>query len=278
MTETVSQRVSRYILDGTDQDLRRLLSLAETFAESARAALVRAGVQPGWTVIDCGCGPLGALAVLADIVGPAGHVVGVDSNPAAVQRARAVVSALELGNADLVAGDLHDMDSAALGGPFDLAFTRCFLVHQADPVRTLRHIAGLLSPGGLVVAQEPLRNPAPRAHPHVPAAAEAWDLIQEVRDRAGLPPEAVESLPRTAREAGLEVAALHGFFLPSEDPQELDVGAALITATKERGVQLGIAADRFDDLTRQIQAAKATHEWGTGAFMLNLTLRKPAEA
>jgi SAM-dependent methyltransferase len=216
--------------------------------------------------------------VLADIVGPAGHVVGVDSNPAAVQRGRAVVSALELGNADLVAGDLHDLDSAALGGPFDLAFTRCFLVHQADPVRTLRHIAGLLRPGGLVVAQEPLRNPGPRAHPHIPALAEAWDLIQEVRDRAGLPAEAVESLPRAAREAGLEVAALHGFFVPSEDPQELDGGAALVTATKERGVQLGIAADRFDDLTRQIQAAKATHEWMIGAFFFSLTLRKPAEA
>jgi ubiquinone/menaquinone biosynthesis C-methylase UbiE len=33
---------------------------------------------------------------MAETVGPGGRIVGVDFNPAAVQRARAVVSALEL--------------------------------------------------------------------------------------------------------------------------------------------------------------------------------------
>jgi tRNA/tmRNA/rRNA uracil-C5-methylase (TrmA/RlmC/RlmD family) len=55
------------------------------------------------------------------MVGPAGRVVGVDLNPAAVQRARAVASALELDNVEVVAGNLHELDPAALGGPFDLA-------------------------------------------------------------------------------------------------------------------------------------------------------------
>jgi SAM-dependent methyltransferase len=41
-----------------------------------------------------------------------------------------------------------------VGGPFDLAYTRLFLMHQPDPVRTLRQIAGLLRPGGWLVAQE----------------------------------------------------------------------------------------------------------------------------
>jgi SAM-dependent methyltransferase len=101
---------------------------AELVAEPARTAFRRAGVQHGWNVIDCGCGPLGGLAVLAEMVGPAGRVVGVDLSLAAVQRARAVVSALELGNVEVIAGGLHDLDSAALGGPFDLAFTRLFLM------------------------------------------------------------------------------------------------------------------------------------------------------
>ena len=141
MAEEVTARVSRYVNDGSDQDLRRLLRGAELVAEPARTAFRRAGVQQGWNVIDCGCGPLGGLAALAEMVGPAGRVVGVDLSPATVQRARAVVSALELGNVEVIAGGLHDLDSAALGGPFDLAFTRLFLMHQPDPVRTLRHIA-----------------------------------------------------------------------------------------------------------------------------------------
>src|SRR5580698_4270272 len=101
MAEEVTARVSRYINDGSDQDLRRLLRGAGLVAEPARTAFRRAGVQQGWNVIDCGCGPLGGLAVLAEMVGPAGRVVGVDLSPAAVQRARAVVSALELGNVEV---------------------------------------------------------------------------------------------------------------------------------------------------------------------------------
>jgi cyclopropane fatty-acyl-phospholipid synthase-like methyltransferase len=71
-------QVRRYILDGSDDDLRRRLSLSESSAENARRALRQVGLGPGWTVIDCGCGPIGGLAILAEMVGPAGRVVGVD--------------------------------------------------------------------------------------------------------------------------------------------------------------------------------------------------------
>ena len=52
---------------------------------------------------------------MAEMAGPAGQIVGVDFNEAAVQRARTVVSALELGNVEVIAGDLHELDPAALG-------------------------------------------------------------------------------------------------------------------------------------------------------------------
>jgi SAM-dependent methyltransferase len=145
------------------------------------------------------CGPLGGLAVLAEMVGPAGRVVGVDLSPATVQPARAVVSALELGNVEVIAGGLHDLDSAALGGPFDLAFTRLFLMHQPDPVRTLRRIADLLRPGGWLVAHEQLPSPPPRSHPNLEALTGTWDLIYEVLHRNGVPARVVEDLPRPAR-------------------------------------------------------------------------------
>src|SRR5580704_18476889 len=204
MAEEVTERVSRYILDGSDPDLRRLLSGAELGAENARTAFRRVGVQPGWNVIDCGCGPIGGLAVLAEMVGPAGRVVGVDVSPAAVQRARAVVTALELGNVEVIAGDLHDLDAAALGGPFDLAYTRLFLMHQADPVRTLRHIAGLLRPGGWLIVQEALPSPTPRSHPHLEALASYWDLIYELLYRAGVPACIADNLPRPTTKTGFE--------------------------------------------------------------------------
>ena len=277
MAEEVTERVSRYIHDGSDQDLRRLLRIAEGNAEAARAAFRRVGVQHGWNAIDCGCGPIGGLVVLAEMVGPDGRVVGVDVSPAAVQRARAVVAALELGNVEVIAGDLHDLGAAALGGPFDLAFTRNFLTHQADPVRTLGRIADLLRPGGWLVAQEPLPSPPPRSHPHLEAVTGAWDLWRELLHRAGVPAGAVEDLPRSAREAGFEVTASYGSFLILDPELGFENYAATIATARERGIQLGIAAERIDGLVRDLQAAKdGGYEWATSPFYLGLALRKPA--
>jgi ubiquinone/menaquinone biosynthesis C-methylase UbiE len=61
---------------------------------------------------------------MAEMVGPAGRVVGVDFSEPTAERARSVVAALELGNVEVVAGDIHELDAAAVGGPFDLAYTR----------------------------------------------------------------------------------------------------------------------------------------------------------
>jgi SAM-dependent methyltransferase len=279
MAEAVTERVSRYILDGTDPDLRRLLSIADLSAEMARTAFRRLDDLHGWKAIDCGCGPIGGLAVLAEMVGPAGRVVGVDLNPAAVQRARTVASALELGNVEVLAGDLHELDLAALGGPFDLAYTRCFLMHQADPVQTLRHIADLLRPGGWLVAQEALPSPTPRSHPHLDALTGYWDLIHELLRRGGASARAVEDLPRSAREVGFEAVATSGFFMTGDPGLVFEIHASTLAAARERGTQLGISADRIDGLVRDIQAAKGGgYEWVTSPFFLDLTLRKPAAA
>jgi SAM-dependent methyltransferase len=279
MAEAVADRVRRYILDGSDEDLRRLLRIAEMSGEMARAAFGRLGVQQGWTAIDCGCGPIGGLAVMAEMVGPGGRIVGVDFNPAAVQRARGVVSALELGNVEVVAGDLHQLDPAALGGPFDLAYSRLFLMHQADPVRTLRRIAGLLRPGGWLVAQEALRIPTPRSHPHLEALTGYWNLIYELLDRAGVPSGIVEDLPRSAREAGFEIAGMSGCFLTADPEMVFGLHAATLAAARERAIQSGIAAGRIDDLVRDIRAAVDDgYEWVSSPFYLDLALRKPTVA
>jgi ubiquinone/menaquinone biosynthesis C-methylase UbiE len=103
MTDTIGQRVQRYLLDGSDEDLKRLLAISELMAEPARTALRRSGIQAGWKVIDCGCGPIGGLVVMAEMVGPAGRVVGVDFSQPTVQRARSVVETLGLGNVAVVA-------------------------------------------------------------------------------------------------------------------------------------------------------------------------------
>jgi SAM-dependent methyltransferase len=281
MAEAIAERVRRYILDGGDEDLRRLLGVAETTQEMARSAFRKAGMQEGWHVIDCGCGPIGGLAVMAEMVGPAGRVVGVDFSEPTIQRARSVVAALGLGNVELFAGDIHELDAAAVGGPFDLAYTRFFLMHQPDPVRTLSQIARLLRPGGWVVAQEALRSPPPRSHPHLDALGTYWDLAYQVLERAGgVPHGAVDGLAGSARAAGLDVVDVNGSFAIVDPELGFDLHAATLLAARERAVASGIAAGpQIDDLAGDIRAAKGGgYEWVSTPFMLDLTLRKPPAA
>jgi 2-polyprenyl-3-methyl-5-hydroxy-6-metoxy-1,4-benzoquinol methylase len=56
---------------------------------SSHGEFIRPYIKPGITVLDCGCGP-GAISVgLAEAVGPAGHVIGVDLGESQVQVAKA---------------------------------------------------------------------------------------------------------------------------------------------------------------------------------------------
>ncbi len=228
MPEAIAERVRRYILDGSDEDLRRLLGVAESAREMARSAFRRAGMQEGWHVIDCGCGPIGGLAVMAEMV--------------------------------------------------DLAYTRLFLMHQPDPVRTLSQIARLLRPGGWVVAQEALRSPPPRSHPHLDALGAYWDLVYDLLERAGgMPRHAVDGLAGSARAAGLDVVAVDGSFGIIDPELGFDLHAATLLAARDRAVASGIATgQQIDDLASDLRAAKSSgYEWVSMPFFLDLILRKP---
>ncbi len=102
MSDVPTERLERYVLDGGNDDLQRLLTIAQVTEAAARAACERIGATNGWSAIDCGCGPLGALSVLARVVGPKGSVVGVDFNEASIHTAGAAIAALGLRNVELV--------------------------------------------------------------------------------------------------------------------------------------------------------------------------------
>jgi SAM-dependent methyltransferase len=277
MAEAISERVSRYILDGSDDDLRRLLGIAQLLEGMARRAFLRAEVEEGWTAIECGCGPIGALAIMAEIVGPSGRVVGVDFGEPAVQRARSVLATLELENAQVFAADVHDLDVGDLGGPFDLAYTRCFLMHQSDPAHTLARIAELVRPGGWIIVQEPLRSPAPHSHPPVEALGAYWELMHELAERVGVPHRTTNDLQRAAQNAGLEVVSVDGFFTIITGDLGFDLHGGTLAAMRDRAIQLGVASEQeIDELAGAIGAGRAAGaEWVSSPFFLDLALRKP---
>ena len=173
MAELITDRVRHYVLDSSDEDLRRLLSISQLMADAAAADFRRVGAREGWSAIDCGCGPIGALTVMADVVGPTGRVVGVDFSEPAIQRARSIVKMFRLDNVEPIVGDIYALGPTTIGCRFDLAFTRCFLMHQADPVRALGQNLNAYSPRRLgrnpraTVKPTPAVIPTPRRAGHL---------------------------------------------------------------------------------------------------------------
>jgi SAM-dependent methyltransferase len=263
-----------YVLAGDDADLRRLLRISEALAGPCREALARTGIRPGWRVLECGCGPLGALAVLSELVGAGGRVVGVDLNREAIDQARAVVSRLGLANVEVVAGDVHDLTTAGLGDRVDLVYTRCFLMHQRDPIETLRKIGSVLRPGGWVVCQEPLREPAPWSHPQLDSLAIAWRMLHELLAKVGVPPTAVASIPALAGQAGLSVQHAGGFYTVFGPEVGFELHAATLAAVRKRMVQTGgVDRDEVNELIEDLRAARGqAYEWVTSPIYLDLAL------
>ena len=212
---------------------------------------------------------------MAEMVGPEGQVVGIDFSEPAVQRARSIASTLGLDNVEVRVGDVHDVDGQALGGAFDLAYTRLFLMHQRDPARTMERIAALLRPGGWIVAHEPLRSPPPRSSPPLDALTTYWELLYDMVERLGAPEGSVDALARRARDSGLEVVETSGFFQVVPPELGFDVHASTIAAAKSRAIQSGVASgDEIDALERALRAAKdGGYDWVTTPFFLALTLR-----
>ena len=109
------------------------------FAPLARHLLAALPPSPGNRILDLACGT-GIVARLAAEAGPA-RVVGIDVNPAMIERARQAAPTLEWRLGD--AGALPYKD-----GEFDLVYCQQGLQHFADPARVLAEAHRVLRSGG----------------------------------------------------------------------------------------------------------------------------------
>jgi SAM-dependent methyltransferase len=104
---------------------------------------IRPYLTPGMKVLDCGCGP-GAISVgLAETVGPAGHVTGVDFGESQIEVAKARAKP----NLTFRVATVYELPFE--DGTFDLVFSHALFEHLADPIRGASEIRRVLRPGGL---------------------------------------------------------------------------------------------------------------------------------
>lgn len=105
-----------------------------------------AGLRPGDTVLDLGCGPGVNFELLREAVGPDGAVVGVDLSDGMVSRARARVRDHDWQNVTVVQADGTRLPVAP--GTVDAAVATTALVAMPDIPAAVTGIHDALRPGG----------------------------------------------------------------------------------------------------------------------------------
>jgi ubiquinone/menaquinone biosynthesis C-methylase UbiE len=103
---------------------------------------------PGDRVLDIGCGFGDTAQRLAGIVGPEGHVLGVDAAPRFIEAAQQEARRAGVEN---VAFEVCDVETAELPEGFDLAFSRMGTMFFANPGAAMRRVRAALRPGGRLV-------------------------------------------------------------------------------------------------------------------------------
>src|SRR5262249_23066831 len=79
---------SAYVLGHSDRELERLRVQAKLVDPISRQFLIEAGITPGMRILDVGSGAGDVALLAANLIGPAGQVVGVDRSSVALATAR----------------------------------------------------------------------------------------------------------------------------------------------------------------------------------------------
>ena len=104
-------------------------------------------LQPGMTLLDCGCGSGSITLGLAKIVAPA-QVVAIDIAQVEIDRARERASQQGASNVCFEIGDIFRL--AYPDNTFDAVFCHNVLEHQNEPMAALLEMKRVLKPGGVI--------------------------------------------------------------------------------------------------------------------------------
>ena len=127
MTTTALER-DGYVLGRNAEEYERLRAQARSWNRATGRLLDELGLPSGSRCLDAGCGPGETMRLMAERVGPAGSVLGVDVDAALGAATREALQREGHGQCEFLAHDLTE-DVPIPGAPFDLVYARLLLFH-----------------------------------------------------------------------------------------------------------------------------------------------------
>ena len=238
----MSQLYREYVLGHGEEELLRLDRQALVLSTPTRVLLRESGLAEEMEVLDLGTGTGRVAMAVAELVGPAGRVIGLDRSAAALDHARRQVAAAGFANIEFVQADVTEPLPVPVA---DAVVCRLVLAYQPDPVAALRSWSHSVRPGGLVVAME-FDTAGVRSVPELPEVTRVVGWIVEALDRVGQGQRLGPRLPGLFAEAGLRDARSLGaqvYFAPG-DPAGPPFFAGIVRSLLPAIVGTGVATEQ----------------------------------
>lgn len=188
-----------YVLGHSEAELLRLEHQAQVFGTETEEILRRAGISPGMSVLDVGCGVGDVSMVAAELVGPTGRVVGIDNAGAALSSARARAARSGYDWLTFEEADIYGYTAAE---PFDAVTGRFILMHVRDAVAAVKAAIRFSKPRSIVAFIE-MDISAATAVPELPLLTNCVNWIVATYRKVGVEPDMGSMLYGTYRAAGL---------------------------------------------------------------------------
>jgi SAM-dependent methyltransferase len=157
----------------------------------------------GISVLDVGCGSGAITRGIAEAVGPRGRVVGIDSSPALIEKARSAHGGVP--GLTFETGDIYQL---AYDGEFDIVACARVLIWLSEPLQALQRMTAAAKLGGrLVVAdynhEKVVWQPQPPA-----SMLTFYAAYLKWRSDAGMDNAIADRLPELFRQCGLSNVAV----------------------------------------------------------------------
>jgi len=112
-----------------------------------REVLKEIDIQPGFRVLDYGCGPGAYVAATAAMVGPTGKIYALDIHPLAIQKVTGIARKKGLANVETI---LSDCGTGLPDESVDVVLLYDIFHHLSEPDTVLQEIHRVLKPAGIL--------------------------------------------------------------------------------------------------------------------------------
>jgi SAM-dependent methyltransferase len=154
MSTTETERPQAiYALGHTPEEYERLRMQARGWDSATGRLLDQVGLAPGASCLDAGCGPGETMRTMAERVGPAGRVLGIDADSALGAMTLAMLHGAGHRHCSFQAQDLTAAGPIP-GAPFDLVYARLLLFHLPQRIDVLARLWDAVAPGGHLLVQD----------------------------------------------------------------------------------------------------------------------------